>query len=428
MLSIRDKDDLSHIYWGGLTLTFAEQLEFYIYFSFQIMIQHFNNTEIAFRHQSDKDLRVARLLFLSMSSPVITQIGSFATQMALKAHFPIKGLIRNTIYRQFCGGENLEQAALSAKKIGKYRMGVILDYGVEGKGNDAEFETATTEFIKAIHFAAGQANIPFVSLKVTGFARFALLEKISNGAKLSDNELAEWKQVHSRIERICLAAFDRNIMILIDAEETWIQEAVNELTEKMMEQFNKKRAIIFNTYQMYSSGTLAFLKESFDKAIEKGYVLGAKIVRGAYMEKERARANEMGYDDPIQPNKAATDRDYDLALAFCLANISRLALFIGTHNELSCLKAVKIMQELNIKPENSNVYFSQLYGMGDNISFNLASEGYNVSKYLPYGPVTDVIPYLMRRAQENTSVAGQTSRELILISQEIKRRKNALTK
>ncbi len=387
------------------------------------MISEFDNTEIAFRHQSDKDLVLARLLFLSMRSPIITRIGSAMTRYALKAHFPIRKLIKNTIYKIFCGGETLDEAASTARKIGKHRVGVILDYGVEGKETESQFDSATSEFIKAINFAFGEPNIPFLSLKVTGFARFALLEKISNGDTLSGNELKEWEQACSRIERICLAAFERNIMILIDAEETWIQDAVNGITEKMMERFNKKRAIIFNTYQMYSWGTLPFLRSAFANALDKGYVLGAKIVRGAYMEKERARANEMRYTDPIQPNKEATDRDYDLALVFCLENIDRLSLFIGTHNELSCIKTVRIMQECHIPPANSNIYFSQLYGMGDNISFNLANAGYNVSKYLPYGPVDDVIPYLMRRAQENTSVAGQTSRELALINQEIKRRR-----
>jgi len=388
------------------------------------MIPQFDNTEISFRYRNDKELALARWLFRSMGSRTVTVIGSAVTQMALKAHLPVKGLIRKTIYQQFCGGESLEDAAKTADKIGKYQVNVILDYGVEGKESEADFERATGEMIKAIQFAASRPNIPFVSLKVTGFARFVLLEKIHEGTALLPGESEEWKRVHQRIERICTAANEQNIMMLIDAEETWIQEPVNELTEKMMERFNKNRVIIFNTYQMYSSGTLDFLKDSMDKASAKGYLLGAKIVRGAYMEKERARAAKMGYPDPIQPNKEATDRDYDLAIAFCLEHIDRLALFIGTHNESSCLDAVRLMQAHHISAGCPNVYFSQLYGMGDNISFNLANAGYHVSKYLPYGPVADVIPYLMRRAQENTSVAGQTSRELLLINQEVKRRKH----
>jgi proline dehydrogenase len=335
---------------------------------------------------------------------------------------PVKKLIKQTIFKQFCGGENITEAAQTAEVIAKYKVGIILDYGVEGKENEKEFDRATVEFIKAINFATAHKNIPFVSLKVTGFARFGLMEKINSYETLSENERLEWQRVSDRIERVCNAAFQKGIMILIDAEETWIVEPVNDLTEKMMEKFNKRKAFIFNTYQLYSRGTLQFLKESCKNAVSKGYVLGAKLVRGAYMEKERARAAEKGYTDPIQPNKESTDRDYDEAIIFSLQHLGELALFIGTHNEKSCRDAVKYMQERGIQPGNRNVYFSQLYGMGDNISFNLAYEGYNVSKYLPYGPVYDVIPYLMRRAQENTSVAGQTNRELELIYKEIKRR------
>ena len=385
-------------------------------------MQELDNTEIAYIYRSDKDLKLGSFLFSSMKSPLITRIGIAATRFSLKAHLPIEKLIKKTIFKQFCGGENMQEAANTADVIGKYNVSVILDYGVEGKENETEFDKGTNEFIKAIKFAAVKKNIPFVSLKVTGFARFGLLEKINDHQKLSENEKAEWQRVHDRIERICTAAYENKVMILIDAEETWIVEAVNELTERMMEKFNKQRVFIFNTYQLYCRGTLEFLKESCEQAAAKGYMLGAKLVRGAYMEKERERAAQKGYQDPIQPNKESTDHDYDDAVIFCLQNIGKLSLFIGTHNEKSCLYAVNYMQQHGIDPGNLNVYFSQLYGMGDNISFNLAHEGYNVSKYLPYGPVQDVIPYLMRRAEENTSVAGQTSRELELINKEIKRR------
>ena len=382
----------------------------------------FNNTEIAFSYRSDKDLKLSSFLFRSMMSPSITKMGIAATRFSIKAHLPIGNLIKRTIFKQFCGGENMNEAANTADMIGKYNVGVILDYGVEGKENEIEFDKATNEFIKAITFAGTKKNIPFVSLKVTGFARFGLLEKINNHENLSEDEKSEWLRVNERINRVCTAAYENKVMILIDAEETWIVEPVNELTEKMMEKFNKERAFIFNTYQLYSCGALEFLKEACQNAVSKGYILGAKLVRGAYMEKERARAKEKGYADPIQPNKESTDRDYDEAVIYCLQNLDKLSLFIGTHNEKSCLEAVNYMQAHAISAGNTSVYFSQLYGMGDNISFNLAHEGYNVSKYLPYGPVLDVIPYLMRRAEENTSVAGQTSRESQLINKEIKRR------
>jgi len=384
----------------------------------------FNNTEIAFRYRTDKDLKLGNFLFTSMNSPLITKVGIAATRLCIKAHIPIGGIIKSTIFKQFCGGENMVEAGQTSEKLSKYKVGVILDYGVEGKESEKEFDKATDEIIKSINFASTQKNIPFVSIKVTGYARFDLMVKINDGEKLSAEESAEWKRVHERIDRICTAAFQKNIMILIDAEETWIVEPVNELTERMMEKFNKKKACIFNTYQLYCHGTLPYLKEATEKAVSLGYILGAKLVRGAYMEKERARAIEKGYQDPIQPDKASTDRDYDAAIIYCLQHLGQLSLFIGTHNEKSCMLAVKYMEEHNIKPSNPFVFFSQLYGMGDNISFNLADAGYNISKYLPYGPVGDVIPYLMRRAEENTSVAGQTGRELDLIKKELARRKS----
>lgn len=386
------------------------------------MLPQFDNTEIAFEYRSDSDLKLAHFLFGSMNSPAVTRLGIAATSISLKLHLPIKPLIRKTIFRQFCGGETMNEAAAVAETLGRYSVGVILDYGVEGKESEADFDNAVKEFVKAIDFAAAQKNIPFVSLKITGFARFALLEKIHAGQTLTEAEKQEWQRVHKRIDDVCSRAAQKRVMMLIDAEETWIQEACNELTERMMEQFNQTEVFIFNTFQLYSHGTLDYLKYCVKKAQERKYLLGAKLVRGAYMEKERERAAKMGYTDPIQPNKESTDRDFDAAVVFCLQHLDKLALFIGTHNEKSCREAAKYMSEHNIASNHQRVYFSQLYGMGDNLSFNLAHEGYQVSKYLPYGPVNDVLPYLMRRAQENTSVAGQTGRELELIKREIKRR------
>jgi proline dehydrogenase len=358
-----------------------------------------------------------------MSSPLLTKIGLSLTKLSLSLHLPVKGLIKKTIFNQFCGGETMEEAAHTADILGKYKVGVILDYGVEGKESEEDFDRAVPEFIKAIRYAATQKHIPFISLKVTGFSRFALMEKKHANEKLSQSETEEWQRVHKRINDICSVAAENNVMVLIDAEETWIQEPVNELTEAMMEKYNKKEAIVFNTYQFYSHGTLPYIKDCIDIAAKKGYILGAKLVRGAYMEKERARAAKMGYTDPIQPDKASTDRDYDAAVIHCLERLDKLSLFIGTHNEKSCMDAAKHMQSRNIPSNTNRVYFSQLFGMSDNISFNLAHEGYHVAKYLPYGPVKDVIPYLMRRAEENTSVAGQTGRELSLIKKEMKRRR-----
>ncbi|NDC40605.1 MAG: proline dehydrogenase, partial [Chitinophagia bacterium] len=275
---------------------------------------------------------------------------------------------------------------------------------------------------KAIGYAAKNSNIPFISLKVTGFARFALLEKIHSGAALTEAETKEYQRVRGRLDVVCRAASEQNIMVLIDAEESWVQLPVDDLADAMMAQYNKNKVVVFNTFQLYRHDRLEFLKVSLSAATQKGYLLGAKLVRGAYMEKERNRAAEKGYPSPIQPDKAATDRDYDAAALYCLQHLDHLALFIGTHNENSCLQAARYMEQNGIAPNTKKVYFSQLYGMSDNISFNLANSGYNVAKYLPYGPVRDVIPYLLRRAQENTSVAGQTGRELSLIRREMKRR------
>jgi len=387
------------------------------------MLPQFDNTEIAFKYRSNSELKRARFLFSSMGSPILTKIGMGFTKFAMGVGLPIKGLIKSTIFKQFCGGETMEEAAATANVLNKYGIGIILDYGVEGKESEADFDKAVPEFIKAITYAASQQNIPFISIKITGFARFSLLEKVHAGTTLTPAEQAEWNRVYARIDEICKSAYDNNVMVLVDAEESWIQKPVDDLADGMMEKYNKEKAIVYNTFQMYRHDRLEFLKASYQPAIDKGYILGAKLVRGAYMEKERKRAAEIGYKDPIQPDKAATDVDYNAALIFCLERLDTIAVFIGTHNEESCLLAAAYIHEHGIAPNTRQVYFSQLYGMSDNISFNLAHEGYHVAKYLPYGPVKDVIPYLMRRAQENTSVAGQTGRELSLIDKEMKRRK-----
>ncbi len=387
------------------------------------MLPQFENTEIAFKYRSDKEMKRARFLFSSMGSPALSSLGMKMTQFAISWKLPVKGLIKSTLFDQFCGGETMDEAARTAGVIGKFGVGTILDYGVEGKESEEDFDRAVPEFIKAIKYAATNKNIPFISLKVTGFARFALLEKIHSEATLSTEEQAEWKRIYDRIDFICKSAAENDIMVLVDAEESWIQKPVDDLTDAMMAQYNQRKAIVFNTFQMYRHDRLAFLQESVAFAKAHNYQLGAKLVRGAYMEKERRRAADMGYRDPIQPTKEATDRDYDAAVLYCLENLSALSVFIGTHNENSCLQAAKYLETHNIPATTEHVYFSQLYGMSDNITFNLANSGYHVAKYLPYGPVADVIPYLMRRAQENTSVAGQTGRELMLIEREIERRR-----
>ncbi len=382
----------------------------------------FSDTEVAFRHCSDRQLKRAEYLFSFMSSPMLTKLGIKCIDLALSMHLPVRWALRNTIFRQFCGGETLSETAIRAQHLWGYGVGTILDYGVECKENEAAFEAAVPEFIRAIEFAVLRKDTPFISLKVTGFARFALLEKISAGSALTASEKEEWQRVYDRISNICTTAAKNNVMVLIDAEETWILGACNELTEAMMELCNRQHVVVFNTFQMYCSDTLPFLKQAIATARDKGYLLGAKLVRGAYMEKERQRAMGKGYPDPIQPDKAATDNDYDEAVKLCLQNLDHLALFIGTHNEHSNALAIEWMKTHGIQYNDTRVYFSQLLGMSDHISFNLAAIGCNVSKYVPYGPVKDIIPYMIRRARENTSVSGQTSRELSLIRKEIRRR------
>lgn len=386
------------------------------------MLPKFDNTEIAFRYRTTSELKQARFLFASMSSPAITKIGMTFTKVAINLNLPIKGIVKKTIFRQFCGGETMDDAAVTADMLSEYGVGVILDYGVEGNESEEEFDRAVLNFIKAIKYASSKKNIPFISIKVTGFGRFALLEKLNNKEPLTKEEQDEWQRVQQRIDKICATAHDENVIVLVDAEETWIQDPVNYLANMVMEKYNREKAVVYNTFQLYTTDALPYLEASYEEATKKGYILGAKLVRGAYMEKERARAAEKGYTSPIQPDKVATDRDYNKAAHFCLQRIDHMAVFIGTHNEHSCMEAVRYMKDHHIPPQTHQVWFSQLYGMSDNISFNLADSGYQVAKYLPYGPVKDVLPYLMRRAEENTSVAGQTGRELSLINKELKRR------
>ena len=400
----------------------------------------FDNTANAFEYKSDKELKRAAFLFSSMGYAPLVKIGTMITPWLIRSGFPVKRLIRSTIFAQFVGGETLEETAAVARKLGEYHVQVILDYGVEG-GEEGEkgFDHACAEFIRVIAYAATQPNIPFMSVKVTGFARMGLLERIDAAIEGGDDslmkrytraletlgpgEVEEWQAVIRRMQQICRAASDRGVGVLVDAEETWIQHPVDVLTINMMDQFNKGRVVVYNTIQLYRADRLAFLRDSYQAAAEREFILGAKLVRGAYMEKERKRARELGIASPIQPDKAATDRDYDAAVEFCIGHLERIGLIVASHNEYSNLYAVQLMQEKGLPLDHPHVHFSQLYGMSDNITFNLAKAGCAVSKYLPFGPIRDVIPYLMRRAQENSSVSGQTGRELGLIKKELQRRK-----
>lgn len=399
----------------------------------------FDNTENAFAYKSNKELKKARFLFSSMGYETLVKLGTRVTPWFIKIGLPIKGLIRNTIFKQFVGGESLDETSVVAKKLGEYKIQVILDYGVEGGDYGEEgLDHACDEFIRVIEYAATQPNIPFMSIKVTGIARFGLLEKLDKSVEenagslmkryikaletLTVEEEKEWQRVHERMLRICKTAAEKKIGVLVDAEETWIQDPVDVLTILMMEQFNTAGAVVYNTIQLYRHDRLKFLKDSYDAAASRRFVLGAKLVRGAYMEKERKRAAELNYASPIQVNKDASDNDYNAAVSFCVEHIDDIAFIVASHNENSNLYTTQLLQQKNYAFDHPHVHFSQLYGMSDNISFNLARAGCSVSKYLPFGPIKDVIPYLMRRAQENSSVSGQTGRELGLIKKELHRR------
>lgn len=400
----------------------------------------FENTENAFAYKSNDALKKAHWLFRLMGKNWLVNMGTRITPLAIRWKIPFtRAIIKSTIFEQFIGGETLQETKPVVDMLAGHQVQVILDYGVEGNDDgDAAYDHAMDEFIRVIDYAATQPNIPFMSVKVTGFARFGLLEKLqrfmdeSEGTlmvryaaaqtKLDSVESAEWQRVVARMERITETGQRHQVGVLVDAEETWIQDPVDAMVMDMMDRYNRTKAVIYNTAQLYRHDRYAFLEASVEAAKQRGFILGMKLVRGAYMEKERKRAEEKGYASPIQSTKANTDRDFDQSIRLCLANLDQVATIIASHNEQSNLLGAQLLHDLNIPHHHPHVHFSQLYGMSDHITFNLAQAGYSVSKYLPFGPIKHVVPYLMRRAQENSSVSGQTSRELNLLEREVKRR------
>ena len=388
-----------------------------------------DNTQIAFEYKSTAELKRARFLFSVIQSPLIVSLATKLTPALMNSGLPVNGLIRSTIFNQFVGGETLEETARVAKQLGAYGVQVILDYGVEAKEGEENFDNVTEKIMEAVAFAATQNNIPFVSIKITGIASLELLETLNEAPRLrsgihdSEIEDAAWERVKERMYAICDLATEKGVGILLDAEETWIQDPIDRLAIELMAEYNKEKVVVYNTYQLYRNDRLHFLQLSHKIAKERNFKLGAKLVRGAYMEKERLRAKEQGVASPIHIDKEATDKDFDEAAAFCIQNKETISFILASHNEQSNLKIAQLMIEKGIPANDAHVHFSQLYGMSDPISFNMAKEGYNVSKYLPFGPIKDVIPYLMRRAEENSSVNGQTSRELLFIRHELARRK-----
>ncbi|MFY9242609.1 MAG: proline dehydrogenase family protein [Polaribacter sp.] len=383
----------------------------------------FDNTEVAFALKTDSQLERAYFLFRMIQNQPMVKIGSAVTNFALKAHLPIEGLIRSTVFDHFCGGVNEDDCLPIIDNM--YNNGnvySVLDYSVEGKDEEASFDGALEKILRILNFCEEKKSIPYAVFKPTGFGRFALYQKLSEGKSLNNNEQEEWNRVVARFHKVCKVAVEKDVPLLIDAEESWMQKAADELIEELMETYNKNKAIVFNTLQMYRHDRMDYLKALHEKAKIKGFHIGMKVVRGAYMEKERDRAEEKGYTSPICENKKATDENYDNAIKYMMEQ-SKMALFAGTHNEDSSYLLMDLAKKHNIDANDKRLWFGQLFGMSDHISYNLANQGYNVAKYLPFGPVRDVMPYLIRRAEENTSVAGQTSRELNLLKTERKRRK-----
>jgi proline dehydrogenase len=383
----------------------------------------FDNTEVAFKLKSDSELERAYFLFKMISHQPLVRIGTAATNFALNANLPVEGLIRSTVFDHFCGGVNEEDCLQVIDKMFEKGVSSVLDYSVEGKESEAQFDIAKNKTLEIIEFASSKAAMPIAVFKPTGFGRLSLYEKKDKDITFTPDEQVEWNKIVDRYHEVSKLAKEKDVELLIDAEESWMQDAADDLVEEMMQMYNVEKPVVYNTLQAYRWDRLDYLKKLHKRSKESGYKLGMKIVRGAYMEKERERAKEKNYPSPICENKKATDDNFNDILAYILNNLDDISLFIGTHNEESSYLAMDLMNTLKIAKNDNRVWFGQLYGMSDHISFNLSKEGYNVAKYVPFGPVKDVMPYLIRRAEENTSVAGQTNRELNLLKQEKKRRK-----
>lgn len=383
----------------------------------------FNNTAIAFALKSDSELEKAYFLFKMIANEPLVRIGTLVTNFALTVHLPVEGLIRATVFDHFCGGVNENDCLSVVDKMYSKGVSSVLDYSVEGKEEEEQFDAALKMTLKTIDFAKERKAIPFAVFKPTGFGRFELYEKISDNQSLTLEEKEEWDRVVTRFDLVCQEAHQKDVGLLIDAEESWMQNTTDKLILQMMRKYNKTKPIVYNTLQMYRKDRFDYLKNLYQQAKNEGFYVGIKLVRGAYMEKENERAEEKGYPTPICPSKEATDLNYNSALHYIIEHLDTIAIFAGTHNEESVYYLIELMHQKRIKENDARIWFGQLYGMSDNISFNLAAYGYNVIKYVPFGPVKDVMPYLIRRAEENTSVAGQTNRELALIKAERKRRK-----
>ncbi len=384
---------------------------------------NFEDTETAFAHRSTKELRKSHFVFSTMKHPWMVKSGTFLTNTALKLHLPVKGLIKHTLFDQFCGGESIEGSEPRMIKLAEAKVKTILDYSVEGEASEAGYDEAVEEALRVSDYAKQHVSIPFCVIKLSGLGSVSLMEKKQSGELLTSEEQLRFSRIVDRIDRVVSRAASNGMKFMIDAEESWIQDVIDRMAYDLMLEYNKERPVVYNTYQLYRHQALKNMVAGYQEVTKTDCLFAAKLVRGAYMEKERARAAEQGYPDPIQPNKEATDRDYNDALKFAIAHIDRFSLCAGTHNEQSSQFLVDLLYANGIDKTDERVFFAQLLGMSDNISFKLAALGFNVAKYVPYGPVEKVLPYLFRRAEENTSIAGQSSREYTLVTKELERRK-----
>ncbi|RZJ34242.1 MAG: proline dehydrogenase [Flavobacterium sp.] len=383
----------------------------------------FNNTQAAFALKTDRELDRAYFLFNMIKNPTLVKVGTALTKTALNLHLPVEGLIRTTVFDHFCGGVTERDCLPVVDRMFGKGVSSILDYSVEGKEDEEHFDDAMKMTLRTLDVARQSKAIPFVVFKPTGFGRLELYQNIGEGKELTGQEQAEWKRVVDRYDAVCSKAAEADILVLIDAEETWMQDAADDLVAQMMQKYNRNKAVVFNTLQLYRHDRINYLQKLSAKAEQEGFFIGMKLVRGAYMEKENERAAANGYPTPICATKEETDANFDACVSYMMQHLDRMSIFAGTHNETSSYRLMEQMKEMNLPNNDHRIWFGQLYGMSDNISFNLAAFGYNVAKYLPFGPVREVMPYLIRRAEENTSVAGQTSRELMLIKAERDRRK-----
>ncbi|MBV6645323.1 MAG: proline dehydrogenase family protein [Cyclobacteriaceae bacterium] len=383
----------------------------------------FDDTSIAFAAKSNMQLKKSHFVFSTMNYPWMVKLGTIMTTLALKIRLPVKGIIRSTIFEQFCGGESIEDCQKAINHLASFNVKTILDYSVEGQESEESFDRTLREALLVADHAGNDVNIPFCVVKLTGLGSSTIMAKKQSAQQLTSSEEAGFKRFLARADQLAKRCYESGVHFMVDAEESWIQHVIDDMVYNLMEKYNTERAVVFNTYQLYRHEALQNMKEAFAQVTSKGGFFGAKLVRGAYMEKERDRAEERGYMDPIQPNKSSTDRDYNLALDFAVKHIDQFSVLAGTHNEKSSAYMVDLMDDAGIAKDDPRVFFAQLLGMSDNISFTLSKSGYNVAKYVPYGPVEKVLPYLFRRADENTSIAGQSGREFSLIKKEIKRRK-----